>query len=217
MGGSRPAPRTSAVPDMCRSDTLVGHPGLRTPPGSATRAGVKRARARCGRRRRRHPRHPALARGREHLGRRASSAPAGDRRLLLAARAPGPPRLQAREVPAAESPGLPARELASKNFFVFVSGDRVQLREHLRPRDEPRSDAPGAAARRRPSPRRRESAASSPRPSQLKIIPLGGTSRLAVLRGRRRERGSDATIKPKGSTLTYDSRYCRAAKVPGVH
>ena len=53
---------------------------------------------------------------------------------------------------------------------------------------------------------------------QIKLLPQGGRSGsgLRVLRGATAREILRARVKPKGSTLSFDSRYCRAARVPGV-
>ena len=53
---------------------------------------------------------------------------------------------------------------------------------------------------------------------QIKILPQGGRtgSGLRILRGSSAKEVLRARIKPKGSSLSFDSRYCKAARVPGV-
>ena len=53
---------------------------------------------------------------------------------------------------------------------------------------------------------------------QIKILPQGGRSGsgLRILRGSSASEILRARIKPTGSTLAFDSRYCSAARVPGV-
>jgi hypothetical protein len=53
---------------------------------------------------------------------------------------------------------------------------------------------------------------------QLKLLPQGGRSGsgLRILRGSSAQEILRARIKPTGSTLGFDSRYCKAARVPGI-
>ena len=53
---------------------------------------------------------------------------------------------------------------------------------------------------------------------QIKAIPQGGSAGAGfrVLRGASRDELMRGRIAAKGSTLTFDSRYCRATPVPGV-
>jgi hypothetical protein len=105
---------------------------------------------------------------------------------------------------------------ASKNVFVFVSGTAFNYANTCDLATNPAPTSWGGGPKKTVAATSRVRC-TFPATVQLKIIPLGGTSRLAVLRGGGAREVLDATIKPKGSALTYDSRYCRAAKVPGVH
>ena len=51
---------------------------------------------------------------------------------------------------------------------------------------------------------------------QIKGIPAGASSGFRVLRGASRDELMRGRIAARGSSLTFDRRYCRAALVPGV-
>jgi hypothetical protein len=104
---------------------------------------------------------------------------------------------------------------ASKNFFVFLSGTAFNYANTCDLATSPAATTWGGGPKKTVAATRRVRCGFGA-VVQLKLIPLGGTSRLAVVRGSSTKEVLTATIKKKGSTLTYDSRYCRAAAVPGV-
>jgi hypothetical protein len=104
---------------------------------------------------------------------------------------------------------------ASKNFFVFLSGTAFNYANTCDLATNPAATKWGGGPRKTVAATRRVRCGFGS-VVQLKLIPLGGTSKLAVVRGGGPKEVLTATIKRKGSTLTYDARYCRAAAVPGV-
>jgi hypothetical protein len=101
---------------------------------------------------------------------------------------------------------------ASKNFFVFVSATNFNYANTCDLAVDPQPTSWGGGPKKTISATRRVRC-GFPSQVQLKFV-LG---RLNVARGKTEKEVLTATIKKKGSTLTYDSRYCRAAAVPGVH
>ena len=59
---------------------------------------------------------------------------------------------------------------------------------------------------------------SFPAIAQIKALPQGGSAGAGfrVLRGASRDELMRGRIAPKGSSLTFDARYCKATPVPGV-
>jgi hypothetical protein len=104
---------------------------------------------------------------------------------------------------------------ASKNLFVFVSASSFNYANTCDLATDPRPTAWGGGPKKTVGATRRVRCAF-PATAQLKIIPGIKVGKLAVLRGKSLSEVLTATIKARGSTLTYDSRYCTAARVPGV-
>jgi hypothetical protein len=100
---------------------------------------------------------------------------------------------------------------ASRNLFIVVSAAKFSYANTCDLATDPRPTAWGGGPRATVSAARRVRC-RFPSVVQVKF----GPGRLAVVRGSTAREILTASIKAKGSTLTYDSRYCNASRVPGV-
>jgi hypothetical protein len=132
----------------------------------------------------------------------------------------GHPAVKAYKFPAYTPPHLEVYNggsFASKSFFVFVSATSYNYANTCVLATNPLGTSWGGGPKTTVASTRRIHC-RFPVLVQLKIIPQGGKvgSRLVVARGGSPKEYLSAKVKGKGSTLTYDSRYCSASKVPGV-
>ena len=100
---------------------------------------------------------------------------------------------------------------ATKNFFVFLSATSFNYANTCDLATDPKPTTWGGGPKKTVSATRRVRC-KFPTAVELRFI-LG---RLAVVRGKTEKELLTATLKAKGSSLTYDSRYCSATRVPGV-
>lgn len=124
--------------------------------------------------------------------------------------------------------GFPARKaphlqiykrgsVASKSFLIFLSSGSYNYANSCVDTPNPAPTAWGGGPKKTIVATRRVRC-TFPSVVQIKILPHGGPSGsgLRVLRGGSATEVLRARIKAKGSTLAFDSRYCKAARVPGV-
>ena len=119
----------------------------------------------------------------------------------------GPPHLEVYKK------GLPA----SKDFLIFLSATSYNYANTCTLATNPLPTRWGGGPRATVSATRR-ARCTFPVIVQIKIIPQGGPAGggLRVLKGGSPTEFLRATITGKRSTLTYDTRYCKATVVPGV-
>lgn len=104
---------------------------------------------------------------------------------------------------------------ASKSFFIFVSATNYNYANSCELATNPLPTRWGGGPKATIKVTRRVRC-FFPTIAQLKIVPLGTSGGLRVLRGASANELLQARIKARGSTLTYDKRYCRTTPVPGV-
>jgi hypothetical protein len=133
----------------------------------------------------------------------------------------GHPAVKAYKFPAYPTPHLEVyngNSFASKSFFVFVSAVSYNYANTCSLATNPLGTKWGGGPQKTVTATRRVQC-KFPSLVQLKIIP-GPTARtgyrFVVARGGSAKELLSSKIKAKGSSLTYDSRYCTASKVPGV-
>lgn len=104
---------------------------------------------------------------------------------------------------------------ASRSFFIFVSAASYNYANTCDLATNPLPTRWGGGPQLTITTTRRVRC-SFPSVVQLKIVPHGTSGGLRVLRGKSANELLRARIRSKGSTLTYDKRYCTATPVPGV-
>jgi hypothetical protein len=107
--------------------------------------------------------------------------------------------------------------LASKSFLIFLSAGSYNYANtcDLTPNPAPTSWGGGP---KKTIVATRRVRCRFPSGVQIKLLPQGGRSGsgLRILRGGSGKELLRAQIKARRSTLAFDSRYCKAARVPGV-
>jgi len=124
--------------------------------------------------------------------------------------------------------GFPARKaphlqiyrrgsVASKSFLIFLSSGSYNYTNTCDNTPNPAPTTWGGGPKKTIVATRRVRCAF-PSLVQIKLLPQGGKSgsALRILRGASAKEMLRARIKPTGSSLAFDSRYCRATRVPGV-
>lgn len=123
--------------------------------------------------------------------------------------------VKAYKFPANKAPSLTVYRrgsVASRAFFVFVSKRSFNYANTCELATNPLSTSWSGGTRKTVRATRRVRC-TFPAVVQLKVIPPGG---FRVLRGASRKELMRGRIAAKGSSLTFDRRYCRATAVPGV-
>jgi hypothetical protein len=107
--------------------------------------------------------------------------------------------------------------VASRSFLIFLLPASYNYASSCDNTPNPAPTTWGGGPRKTISATRRVRC-GFPSGVQIKLLPQGGRngSGLRILRGGSAKELLRAQIKAKGSTLTFDSRYCKAARVPGV-
>ena len=107
--------------------------------------------------------------------------------------------------------------VASKSFLVFLSSGSYNYANSCDLTPSPAATRWGGGPMKTIAATRRVRC-SLGSALQIKILPQGGRngSGLRILRGSSAKEILRTRIKPKGSTLAFDSRYCKAARIPGV-
>lgn len=106
---------------------------------------------------------------------------------------------------------------ASRSFLIFLLGGSYNYASSCDVTPNPAPTAWGGGPKTTIVATRRVRCAF-PWAVQIKLLPQGGPSgsALRILRGGSAKELLRARIKAKGSSLAFDSRYCKAAHVPGV-
>jgi len=107
--------------------------------------------------------------------------------------------------------------VASRSFLIFLSGASYNYASSCDVTPNPAPTAWGGGPKTTIVATRRVRC-SFPSNVQVKMLPQGGRSGsgLRILRGGSAKELLRARIKATGSSLAFDSRYCKAARVPGV-
>ncbi|HSS79715.1 MAG TPA: hypothetical protein VLK24_00830 [Gaiellaceae bacterium] len=127
----------------------------------------------------------------------------------------GHPYVKAYRFPASKAPNLTVYRrgsVASRAFFVFVSARGFNYANTCELATNPLSTSWGGGPRKSITATRRVRC-TFPAVVQIKVIPPGG---FRVLRGASPNELMRGRIAAKGSSLTFDRRYCKATPVPGV-
>jgi hypothetical protein len=130
----------------------------------------------------------------------------------------GHPYVKAYRFAAQKGPSLSVYRrgsVASRSFLVFVSGHGFNYANTCDLATNPLSTRWNGGPRTTVTATRRVRC-TFPAIVQLKILPQGGASGFRVLRGASRDELMQGRVAAKGSRLTFASRYCTAARVPGV-
>lgn len=130
----------------------------------------------------------------------------------------GHPYVKAYRFPANKAPNLTVYRrgsVASRAFFVFLSAHGFNYANTCDLATNPLPTRPNGGPRKSVTATRRVRC-TFPATVQIKVIPQGGSSGFRVLRGASRFELMRGRIAAKGSSLAFDSRYCRATRVPGV-
>ena len=127
----------------------------------------------------------------------------------------GHPYVKAYRFPANKAPNLTVYRrgsVASRAFFVFLSARGFNYANTCDLATNPLPTSWNGGPRKSVTATRRVRCAF-PAIVQIKAIPPGG---FRVLRGASRYELMRGRIAAKGSSLTFDRRYCKATPVPGV-
>ena len=132
----------------------------------------------------------------------------------------GHPYVKAYKFPAQKAPSLTVYRrgsVATRAFFFFLSARGFNYANTCDLATNPLPTSWNGRPRTTVTATRRVRC-TFPAIVQIKAIPQGGSAGAGfrVLRGASRDELMRGRIAAKGSTLVFDSRYCRAAPVPGV-
>ncbi len=128
--------------------------------------------------------------------------------------------VKAYKFPAYKAPSLTVYRrgsVASRSFFFFLSARAFNYANTCELATNPAPTSWTAGAKTTITATRRVRCAF-PAVVQIKAIPQGGSagSGFRVLRGASGSELMRGRIAAKGSSLTFDGRYCKATRVPGV-
>ena len=128
--------------------------------------------------------------------------------------------MKAYKFPAQKAPSLTVYRrgsVATRAFFFFLSARSFNYANSCDLATNPLPTSWNGGPKRTVTATRRVRC-TFPAIVQIKAIPQGGSrgAGFRVLRGASRDELMRGRIAAKGSTLTYDSRYCTMAPVPGV-
>ena len=128
--------------------------------------------------------------------------------------------VKAYRFPANKAPSLTVYRrgsVASRSFLVFLSGRGFNYANSCDLATNPLPTRWKGGSRTSVTATRRVRCAF-PAIVQIKVLPQGGSAGAGfrILRGASPDELMRGRIAPKGSTLTFDRRYCKATLVPGV-
>ena len=132
----------------------------------------------------------------------------------------GHPYVKAYKFPAQKAPSLTVYRrgsVASRSFFVFLSARGFNYANTCEVAPNPLPTRWNGGPKKTVTATRRVRC-TFPAVVQIKILPQAGSggAGFRVLRGASADELMRGRIAASGSSLTFDSRYCRATPVPGV-